>query len=200
MGCGVAAAVVLPLGAALFLLVSLLTFVQSFPGGDTVAAAMGHLAGAESPALGKYSVAPGPITQATLQPFEPDIQAASGRYEVDPRLVRAVILQESGGDPRATSRVGAAGLMQLMPGTFAEMGYDPIRIYEPAINIEAGVRYLAQGLSAFGGDVYWAAAAYNAGIAGARRLKATYGYVPASFAGGETRRYVEAILALLEGN
>jgi len=166
-------------------------------------AAMDHFAGREAGVpTERWSQAGWSAEEgsAALQAYEAHIQAASTRYGVNTRLVGAVILQESGGNPRATSRVGAAGLMQLMPGTFAEMGYDPARIYEPAMNIEAGVRYLAQGLSAFGGDYYWAAAAYNAGISGARRLKATYGYVPASFAGGETRRYVEAILALVEGD
>ena len=203
VGCGVVAAVLLPLGAALFVVVSVLAFIQSLPGGGLALAAMDHFTGREGGAPTVTWPREGWSAEegwAALRPYEADIEAASTRHGVNPRLVRAVILQESGGNPRATSRVGAAGLMQVMPATFAGLGYDPARIYEPSLNIEAGVRYLSYGLDAFQGDVYWAAAAYNAGIAGARRLKERYGYVPASFAGGETRRYVEAILALTGGN
>ncbi len=195
VGCGVVAAVLLPLATALFVVVSILAFIQSFPGTSVAAAGMDHFVGNKG---GVWRWHPGEATLA-LQPYEAEIQAAAARYGVDPRLVKAVILQESGGNPRATSPKGAAGLMQLMPSTFDSLGYDPARIYEPDLNIEAGVRYLSQGLTAFDGDVYWAATAYNAGIARARQLKETYGYVPASFAGGETRSYVEAILALMGG-
>lgn len=193
VGCGVVAAVLLPLVTALFVVVSILAFILSFPGAGA-AAGMDHFVGKKGESWPRR---PEEVSLA-LQPYESRIQAAADRHGVDPRLVKAVILQESGGNPSATSPKGAAGLMQVMPATFVELGYDPARIYEPDLNIEAGVRYLSQGLAAFEGDVYWAAAAYNAGIAGARWLKERYGYVPASFAGGETRRYVNAVLALME--
>lgn len=200
VGCGVVTAVLLPLGIALFVVVSVLAFIQSLPGADLAAAAMDHFVGRQrqiSTVEWPYGERHPGEDSADLQPYEADIQATSSRYGVDVHLVRAVILQESGGNPRATSPVGAAGLMQVMPATFADLGYDPARIYEPRLNIEAGVRYLSRSLAAFGGDVYWTAAAYNAGIAGAKWLKETYGFVPASFAGGETLRYVTAVTALI---
>lgn len=202
LGCGVVAGVLLPLGMALFVVVSVLAFIQSLPGADLAVAAVDHFAGREGQTLvsgGRPQERHPEEMSAALGPYESIIQTASSNYGVEPRLVRAVILQESGGDPRATSPVGAAGLMQVMPATFVGLGYDPARIYEPSLNVEAGVRYLAKGLAAFGGDFYWTAAAYNAGIAGARHLKERYGYVPAAFAGGETRCYVEAVLTLTGG-
>ena len=200
LGCGVVAAVLLPLAVALFVVIAILAFIQSMPGADLAAAATDHFIGRDGEAPVTWRPPPlrppGDITSVLL-PYEPYIQSACARYGVNPHLVRAVIMQESGGDPYATSPAGAAGLMQLMPGTFAGLGYDPAWIHEPGRNIEAGVRYLALSLAAFDGDVYWAAAGYNAGIAGARWLKEEYGYVPASFAGGETLRYMNAILALM---
>lgn len=125
------------------------------------------------------------------------IGAAAGRFGVAPRLIMAVILVESGGDPQATSPVGAAGLMPVMPATFTGMGYDARLLYDPKTNIEEGTRYLAECLAAFKGEVYWAAAAYDAGIANAWWLRDAYGRVPAWFAFGETLRYVTAIQQLV---
>ena len=84
-------------------------------------------------------------------------------------------------DPRATSRCGAEGIMQLMPATAQALGVaDP---YDPAANIRAGAFYLRELLGRFGGDVATAVAAYNAGPGAVER----YGGVP-PFA--ETQRYV----------
>jgi hypothetical protein len=89
------------------------------------------------------------------------IQAKAQQYGVDPRLVRAVVQQESSFNPKAVSPVGAKGLMQLMPGTAADQGVaDP---FDPVQNIDGGVRYLAQQLKANGGNVERALAAYNWG-------------------------------------
>ncbi len=113
------------------------------------------------------------------------VEASAARWDVDPALVNAVIANESGFDPRATSRVGAMGLMQLMPGTAAGLGVgDP---YDPAQNIAGGVRYLRGLLDRFNGDVPRAVAAYNAGPGAVEK----YGGVPPY---QETQRYVAAVL------
>ncbi|MFP5501155.1 MAG: lytic transglycosylase domain-containing protein, partial [Candidatus Sericytochromatia bacterium] len=100
-------------------------------------------------------------------------------------LVKNVIRAESGGDPLATSPVGAMGLMQLMPGTALDMGVqDP---YNARDNIEGGVKYLRRMLDMFNGDVTKAVAAYNAGPGNVQQ----HGGVP-PFA--ETQAYVRRVL------
>jgi len=100
-------------------------------------------------------------------------------------LVKAVIRAESGGNPRARSRCGACGLMQLMPPTAAEMGvYD---IFDPDQNIAGGTEYLAIMLDLFRGDKRLALAAYNAGPGAVKK----YGGIPPY---PETRDYVDRVL------
>ncbi len=94
-------------------------------------------------------------------PFHGIIVQVAGRYEVDPHLIRAIIFAESGYNPRAKSKKGARGLMQLMPSTAKSLGVEDI--YDPEENIDGGVRYFRSLLDRFDDDVQLALAAYNAG-------------------------------------
>ena len=114
------------------------------------------------------------------------ILAFSWNYQVDPRLVVAVILTESGFKPNATSRVGAMGLGQLMPGTARGMGVADA--YDPVQNIEASTRLIRGHLEKYG-DIRLALSAYNAGPGAVRK----YGGVPPY---RETVNYVQKVTAL----
>ncbi|MBU0485092.1 MAG: transglycosylase SLT domain-containing protein [Proteobacteria bacterium] len=93
--------------------------------------------------------------------YEPIIRLVARRFQVDPRLVKAIIKAESNFDYLAVSRKGALGLMQLMPDTANEMQVlDP---FNPEDNINGGTRYLRKLLGIFSGDIKLSLAAYNAG-------------------------------------
>ena len=112
------------------------------------------------------------------------VDEMSAKHKVDPELIRAVISAESGYNPTATSRKGAQGLMQLMPGTAQQLGVRDA--YNPKQNIEAGVRYLRALLDKYDGDLDKALAAYNAGEGAVERA----GGVPGI---RETQNYVQKI-------
>ena len=88
------------------------------------------------------------------------ISQASDKEGLNPDMVAAIIQMESTGDETRKSPKGAAGLMQIMPGTAQELGVNPM---DPAQAIAGGAKYFRQQLDKFGGDPYKAAAAYNAG-------------------------------------
>ncbi|MDP1918899.1 MAG: lytic transglycosylase domain-containing protein [Myxococcales bacterium] len=101
-------------------------------------------------------------------------------------LVRAVIKQESAFRPKALSRCGARGLMQVMPGNALKLGLaDEDELWVPRLNVLAGVRLLAVLLKHYEGDVIASLVAYNSGP------KAKFAPVPAN---GETPEYVLRIL------
>ena len=88
--------------------------------------------------------------------------AAAEVYAVPPALARAVVRQESAFRPRALSRVGARGLMQIMPATARALGFAPDEMWSPERNVLAGVRLLAVLLKHYRGDLISALVAYNA--------------------------------------
>jgi len=115
------------------------------------------------------------------------IGTAAREYGVDAALIRALIHAESGFNPLARSHKGAMGLMQLMPGTARDLGVtDALAVSQ---NVDGGVRYLANLLQQYQGDITLATAAYNAGPANVAR----YGGVP-PFA--ETQTYVKRVKIL----
>lgn len=116
------------------------------------------------------------------------IENAALETGLQPELIRAVIQQESGGDPNAVSPKGASGLMQLMHDTAQTLGVK--EVFDPAENVMAGSRYLKMLLDRFG-DLSLALAAYNAGPANVEK----YGNNIPPFA--ETQNYVDQIIKKL---
>lgn len=110
------------------------------------------------------SVACSSTTQSLLrreQKHAGTIERYSRKFQIDPNLVKAIIRAESCYDRYAVSRVGAKGLMQLMPQTAMKMGVE--NIFDAEENIQGGIRYFSQMLSEFENDLRMALAAYNAG-------------------------------------
>jgi len=114
---------------------------------------------------------------------------AAYRYKVEPAIIKAIIMAESGFNPKAVSRVGARGLMQLMPRTAKSLGVEDS--FKPAHNIDAGVRYFKYLLDQFDGEMKLALAAYNAGSYNVRK----YGGVPPF---KETKFYIYKVLKYYE--
>jgi soluble lytic murein transglycosylase-like protein len=106
-------------------------------------------------------------------------------WGVDPALIKAIIANESGFDANATSKTGAQGLMQLEPGTAADLGVSDA--YNPAQNISGGTRYIRGLLDRFHGDLRLAIAAYNAGPGAVVKYNGVPPYA-------ETQQYVENVL------
>jgi hypothetical protein len=109
---------------------------------------------------GTPSPAPGSSSPPVDHSFDELIVLTARSYRVDPALVKAVIATESNFEVTAVSRVGAQGLMQLMPETAQEMGV--LAPFQPSENLRGGVRYLREMLDRYG-DTRLALAAYNAG-------------------------------------
>lgn len=95
------------------------------------------------------------------QRFAPLVADAANRYQLDAALLHAVIATESAYNPRALSRKGAGGLMQLMPDTARRYGVSDM--FDPAQNVQGGARYLSDLMQMFNQDINLALAAYNAG-------------------------------------
>jgi len=137
----------------------------------------------EASSLGSTGYGYGNITKAQIQGI---VSKVAKKYEIDERLVNAVIKQESGFNPKATSHCGAMGLMQLMPATAKGLGVKDA--YNPVQNIEGGVKYLSNLLKKYNGNTVLALAAYNAGSGAVDKY---HGVPPYK----ETQNYVKSILA-----
>ena len=117
------------------------------------------------------------------------ILRSARNHRVEPALVKAVIAAESNFEPRAVSRVGAQGLMQLMPATARQLGVrDP---FHPGENVDGGTRYLRDMLDRYG-DLKRALAAYNAGPQAVDRYRGVPPYP-------ETLDYVTRVLNYYRG-
>jgi soluble lytic murein transglycosylase-like protein len=170
--------------------------VASGVGNSARPVAANHPAPAATPAIASASATqasvatpadaePSPVPVATtlgsgvpdnVRRWEPLIVKYAAANDLDPNLVAAVIMTESGGNPSATSSKGAIGLMQVVNGP-----------YDPESNIRDGTRILAAALNKYGGDLELSLAAYNAGSGAVAR----YGGIPPY---SETQTYVFVVL------
>jgi len=125
--------------------------------------------------------------QASQDEIDASIVMAAARHNVDPNLVRAVVKVESNFNSNAVSRKGAMGLMQLMPQTARSLNVK--NPFDPAQNVDAGVRHLKSLLESYGGDVNLTLAAYNAGSGAVARSAGVPHYA-------ETQNYVRRITNL----
>jgi hypothetical protein len=116
--------------------------------------------------------------------FHPIIDKASEQHNIDPALIKAVIMAESSYNPRAVSPRGAVGLMQLMPNTAESLGV--ANSYNPEQNVQGGTKYLKNLIEQLNGDIKLALAAYNAGLA---RVKKHNGIPPFK----DTQYYVHKV-------
>jgi soluble lytic murein transglycosylase-like protein len=112
-------------------------------------------------------------------PIEEGSVAASAAREfgVDPSFFRGIVRQESVFNPKAKSRAGAMGLAQIMPATARSLSKSVLRVryrraflYEPGVNARLGAAYLRKLMDQFGGNSFYAAAAYNGGPSRMQRL------------------------------
>jgi len=132
-----------------------------------------------------FESGPPGVAPAPTQDLRAIIGAASARSQIDADFIASVILALSANNPRAVSRKGAQGLMQLMPQTADKLGVKDS--FDPAANVDGGVRYLRELLVQYNGDAATALAAYNAGP---QRVEQYHGMPPYR----ETHAYVARVI------
>jgi soluble lytic murein transglycosylase-like protein len=125
---------------------------------------------------------------AKASQYDSIIEQAAATAALEPNLLRAVIVVESGFNSRAVSKRGAVGLMQLMPATASRFGVS--NPYDARQNVHAGARYLKFLIDRFGHDISLALAAYNAGEEAVER---NGGQIPPF---SETMAYVPRVLKI----
>ncbi|MBC4810889.1 lytic transglycosylase domain-containing protein [Klebsiella quasipneumoniae] len=118
--------------------------------------------------------------------YDEALNAAGKKYGVDPRLLKAIMMQESGGNPNIISDAGALGLMQLMPFNLKAYGVTNWR--DPNQNIDGGASILAENLQKAGGDISLALRYYHGGYDRSR-----WGSVNAAYPGAVLARYQRLI-------
>jgi len=138
--------------------------------------------------------------------FRESVTGANQEFEFDPALVYAVMREESAYRPEVSSPAGALGLMQLIPptadriaGELGLVGFEPTRLFDPAVNIRFGTFYLRSLVQRFSGSRPLAIASYNAGPEAVTRWLDRDGALPPdvfvdSVPYGETRRYLRRVL------
>ncbi|HCP55966.1 MAG TPA: lytic transglycosylase [Pseudomonas sp.] len=136
--------------------------------------------------LAKPTAPAATVMRASGEQYNALVSAAASENQLPEALIHAVISAESNYDPNALSRQGAAGLMQLMPGTARDMGVADV--WDPAANIRGGARYLKSLMSLFNDDMSLALAAYNAGPGAVLKRGGVIPPYP------ETQRYVPTVL------
>jgi len=117
--------------------------------------------------------------------YNPIIKKAAEKHRIDQELVHVVIRAESNYDAFAISSAGAMGLMQLMPATARQYGVN--NVFDPAQNIEGGIRYLKDLVRLYNGQTRLVLAAYNAGQEAVRKYKGIPPYP-------ETKNYIAGIM------
>jgi soluble lytic murein transglycosylase-like protein len=165
-----------------------LTYPNTAPEAPKATNSRSATAPATNTATAKPALIPAKPAPAELDSL---VQQTAEKHHVDPNLVRAVISTESNWNASAVSSKGAKGLMQLVPETAQKLGVG--NAFDPAQNVDGGVRYLGMLLERYNGDLNKALAAYNAGPGLVDRL----GGVPNL---RETRDYVKKVKATYLGS
>ena len=159
--------------------------IASFEPDDTPVAPQQQEAPLQQPQAQPEIPATQPVAASSQIDLNQVVREASARRQLDPDFVNSVIKAESNFKTRAVSPKGAQGLMQLMPGTAAQLGVS--NPFDPKANVEAGTRYLSDLLDLYHDDPIKALAAYNAG---ALRVEQYHGVPPYR----ETRAYIARIV------